>query len=73
MNKAIICLPEEMNQLQYIEESKMTFEERLRLAFNMHELSKLNPSKSKVDFEDDEDIKWITLPLINNNSQSQQY
>ncbi len=72
MNKATICTPEEMNRLQYVEESKMTFEERLRLAFNMHELSKLNPPQSKVNFEDDEDIKWITLPMINNNSQSQQ-
>ena len=49
------------DQLQYIEESKMTFEERLRLAFGMFELSKLNAPPDKVDIEDDGDITWITL------------
>ncbi len=61
MNKAIISSPEEMNRLQYVEESKMTFEERLRLAFGMLELSKLNPPHDNVDLEDDGDITWITL------------
>jgi hypothetical protein len=65
MNKAIICSPEEMNRLQYIEESRMTFEERLRLAFNMLELSKALASKDEVDFADDSDIEWITLPMKN--------
>lgn len=63
MNKAIICSPEEMNRLQYVEESKMTFEERLRLAFGMLELSKLNPPHDNVDLEDDGDITWITLHM----------
>ena len=63
MNKAIICSPEEMNRLQYVEESKITFEERLRLAFGMLELSKVNPPHDKVDIEDDEDITWITLHM----------
>jgi hypothetical protein len=65
MNKAIICLPEEMNQLQYIEESKMTFEERLKLAFGMLELSKALSSPSEVGFEDDDEIEWITLQKAN--------
>lgn len=54
-----------MNLLQYVEESKMTFEERLRLAFGMLELSKaLNPQIA-LDFQDDSDIEWITLHLLN--------
>ena len=40
----------------------MTFEERLRLAFGMLELSKaLSPSE--IDFENDDDIEWITLHM----------
>ena len=64
MNKAIICSPEEMNRLQYVEESKMTFEERLRLAFGILELSKALSPKDSLDFQDDSDIEWITLPMI---------
>ena len=65
MNKAIICSPEEMNQLQYVEESNMTFEERLRLAFGMLELSKALSTPSEIDFEDGDDIEWITLQKTN--------
>ena len=65
MNKAIICSPEEMNRLQYVEESKMTFEERLRLAFSILELSKALSSKNALDFQDGSDIEWITLPMKN--------
>ena len=64
MNKAIICTPEEMNRLQYVEESKMTFEERLRLAFGMLELSKALSPNDTVDLQDS-DIEWITLHMVN--------
>jgi hypothetical protein len=65
MNKAIICSPEEMNRLQYVEESKMTFEERLRLAFGMLELSKALSPNDTVDLPEDSDIEWITLHMVN--------
>ncbi len=68
MNKAIICAPEEMNRLQYVEESKMTFEERLRLAFGMLELSKALSSPSEAGFEEDDDIEWVTLRMISDQS-----
>lgn len=64
MNKATICTPEEMNRLQYVEESKMTFEERLRLAFGMLELSKALSPNDTVDLQDP-DIDWITLHMVN--------
>jgi len=65
MNKAIICPPEEMNRLQYVEENKMTFEDRLNLAFSMLELSKALAPKNAQEFIDDEGIEWITLRMIN--------
>ena len=63
MDKAIICTPDEMNRLQYIEESKMRFEERLKLAFDMLQLSKAL-SASKEDYIEQSDIEWITLKMI---------
>lgn len=63
MDKAIICLPEEMNRLQYVEESKMSFEERLRLAFGMLELSDALSPHGKTGFQEDKNIDWITLKL----------
>jgi hypothetical protein len=65
MDKAILCSPDEMNRLQYIEESKMTFEERLRLAFSMLELSKVLSPSGALDYQDDPAIEWITLHLVN--------
>ncbi|MBK5280196.1 MAG: hypothetical protein JJE09_15160 [Bacteroidia bacterium] len=65
MNKAIICSPEEMNPLQYVEESNMTFEERLMPAFGVFELSKALSPKDAVDFQDDSEIDWITLHMRN--------
>ena len=62
MDKAILCTPAEMNRLQYVEESKMTFEERLRLAFAMLELSKAFLPNNYLD-ESNSDIKWITLSM----------
>ena len=53
-----------MNRLQYVEESKMTFEERLRLAFGILELSKALSPKDSFDFQDDSEIDWIILPMI---------
>jgi len=65
MNKAIICPPEEMNRLQYVEENKMTFEDRLNLAFSMFELSNALSSRHFEEFREDEEIEWITLHVIN--------
>ncbi len=65
MEKAIICTPEEMSQLQYAEESKMNFEERLRLAFDMLELSKALLSNNKSEFREPSEIEWITLKMLN--------
>ena len=65
MDKAIISTPAEMNRLQYAEESKMTFEERLRLAFAMLELSKAFLPNTDLDVEEHSDIKWITLSVAN--------
>lgn len=63
MDKATISTPDEMNRLQYLEESKMVFEERLRLAFAMLALSKALLPNDKVDFQEQSDIKWITLKM----------
>lgn len=60
-----MCTPEEMSQLQYQEESRMTFEERLRLAFGMLELSQALSKGTYVDFEDESDIEWIKLKMVN--------
>jgi hypothetical protein len=64
MKKAVLCSPEEMNRLQYLEESKMTFEERLKLAFGMIEISKAFSQYTK-DFDEESDIKWIKLKMVN--------
>lgn len=60
-----MCTPEEMSQLQYQEESRMTFEERLRLAFGMLELSQALDKGAYVDFDDEPDIEWIKLKMVN--------
>jgi hypothetical protein len=65
MNKATICLPDEMNRLQYIEDNKMTFEERLRLSFSLLELSRKLSPEIKSDFQDDLSIEWIVLKMAN--------
>lgn len=66
MEKAIICTPEEMSQLQYAEESKMTLKERLTIAFGMLELSRAFLPMDDLDKNShrDTDIEWITLKML---------
>jgi hypothetical protein len=63
VDKAIICTPDEMSRLQYIEESKMLFEERLKLAFDMLQLSDAL-SANKKEYNEPSDIEWITLKMV---------
>ncbi len=65
MEKAILCTPEEMSRLQYVEENKMLFEERLKLAFGMHELYSALVPKSQLNVREDSGIEWITLRMVN--------
>jgi hypothetical protein len=66
MEKAIICMPEEMCRLQYAEESKMTLKERLTIAFGMLELSKAFLGIDDLDrnIRRVSDIEWITLKML---------
>ena len=68
MEKGVRCSPDEMSRLQYLEERKMTFEERLRLAFGMTELSQALTKGEYVDFEESSDIEWIKLKTVNDRS-----
>jgi hypothetical protein len=65
MEKAILCTPEEMSRLQYVEENKMLFEERLKLAFGMLELYNALVPKSQLNVSEDSGIEWITLKMVN--------
>ena len=65
MAKAIRCTPEEMSHLQFVEESKMLFEDRLKLAFGMVELYNALIPKSQQNVPEDSGIEWITLKMVN--------
>ncbi len=65
MEKVVICTREEMNQLQYVEDIQMTFEERLKLAFEILAFSKAFSPVQHINFDESPEIEWTTLKMIN--------